>query len=380
MGDDVRREPPTGLVDRLLKTTECPFTWDSPLPSAARVEELRDMHDVVKHNKAMVWSEVIGYTVLASASCRGAGPGAETASRRFTVEAYMRIMPTLWDWGLWQDDLVQHYGLALRHLVDATWAHICREFHGDDPAAMRDLSLFLQNDMVHASSLCDHFQAALVAIQAEIGLFPGNLSLARKAVQMNPDEGQWHCVLARVLWAARHQVTKQGAPWLFSMQEEMTAAQRAFDLLENVDTFFALARINEDLGYYSRTVELLRAVTTAFPDNACALWQAADMIRALPKPHRDRRRAVLWYERSIELLGDSASCMVHSKLGCLLMERGDTTAAREHLRKSAWTMGSNVLKEKRPGYTSRDVEELNDFLDQGLMGFMAMVGSYAQRM
>lgn len=77
---------------------------------------------------------------------------------------------------------------------------------------------------------------------------------------MNPDEGHWHCLLAKMMVSARREMKEQGMPWLYSVQEEMTAAQTALRLRKTAKAYLVLSRVHEDLGYHSRAVELLRWV------------------------------------------------------------------------------------------------------------------------
>lgn len=73
-----------------------------------------------------------------------------------------------------------------------------------------------------------------------------------------------------------------------------------------------------------------REATETFPNNSFLAWQAADIVRSLPKPHRDRRQAVRWYEQSLRI--DNDCSLVHHQLYTLLMERGDTAAALAHMK------------------------------------------------
>ncbi|XP_034247429.1 uncharacterized protein LOC117649099 [Thrips palmi] len=335
-------------MDRVLRSTECPFTWETPLLPVKDLERYLSVIDD-KDSLCMVWNEVMIKTRLAAAFCLEKRVRSEAVSRRYIVEAYLRIVPALW--GPREDgDLVQDYGLALRHLVDATWAHICRDFHGGDPAAMRHLDAFLRRDMVHFDTLCGHFKSALVAIRADMAGYPENISAARQAIEMNPNEGQWHTILAKVMVNSRQTLKHDGVRWLHSTQEEKTAAETGHKLARNPESYLTLARVNEDLGYYSKAVELLREGIAAYPHNVYLLWRGADIVRALPKPHRNRALAVRWYERALDLEGDCL--MLHQRLGSLHLERNDKAAAATHMKRFACHMNMSF-----PSIVGSDLKE-----------------------
>ncbi|XP_026285844.1 uncharacterized protein LOC113211622 [Frankliniella occidentalis] len=326
--DDYDDVPTLGeKVDAALKNLECPFTWDTPPMQSHQIE------DILVKNKGrmpMIWNEVIIMAKLAYTFCQKNQP---LRGFHCLVEAYMRLLPAF-DEG---DELVRDYYEALKHLVDATWAHMCRlsSLTSEYPdESLRDLAA-LVDGLTPGKSLRPSQRSALLIVRAKCAHYPDSVPLAREAIEMWPDEGHWHTVLAKLLCSGRYMQKQLGEVYsLYSQLEQKKAAMAGFEKRKTVEAYLMLASVHQDTGFCSKAMEIMKEAVEAFPRSSWVLVEAAEMARALPKPQRDTRSALRWLRRALECPGGSCP-YVSYLLGVLLLERGDNIEARPHIARAA---------------------------------------------
>ncbi|KAK3928433.1 Pre-mRNA-splicing factor SNU114 [Frankliniella fusca] len=321
LGDDLR-----DMLDEALAELECPFTWDTP-PTLQHL--IKDITTINKGRLIMPWNEVIIKTKLAYTFCK---MGSVCRAPQYIAEAYMRLMPAFDE----DDQLVREYGTALRHFVDATWAHVCRLKDDDDDDALRELVTFVAA-VPSAKSLDARQRSALLIVRAKCEHYPHGVPLARKAIELNPDEGHWYSVLSKLMCTGRFihsQLSESAMPPGYSVSEQLEAAVTGFQKRKTIESYLLLVRAHQDADNPSKALELMKKAVDAYPRSAWLLGEAAELATEMPKGLRDTRSALRWLQRALDCPGGQCPSVAY-QLGLLLLELGEMKQARPHLERAA---------------------------------------------
>lgn len=239
-------------------------------------------------------------------------------ARAHMVDCYMYLFPCLQPGP--EDEFVRKYRVAIRFLLDSTWAGLClvlrKPCYGLDPP----LKAFLQR-LPRLEDLSKPQQAAVWAMK---GCFLWNKeggrmqSCCRKAIALDPEEAEWRHLLGWKLQGARGEY----APWPDS--EEMTSLREAYRLRKTPSTTLRLAASLADGGPRDKTEarKLIDEALKLYPDKAAVYVQAADVMQKMSGRLNPTQLAEVqnWLKRALGLAGESAYLLM--KIGSIAKFNG----------------------------------------------------------
>ncbi|KAK3930503.1 Protein SLY1 [Frankliniella fusca] len=181
-----------------LERTECPFNWeDITYLEGFERDQLVDRLPLCPKN----WRRVLDLLLV---SYFEAVEDNFADAKSHLKDAYTGILEPFAD--LYVCGSCIFYRDAMKHVLDATWAHVLKlelsesnENWKDTPEGQA-LSKFI-DCITPAASFNYQQRAALCAIRAHFHYDPENLFWIQKAIHLSPAEAQWYIDLANMRWS-----------------------------------------------------------------------------------------------------------------------------------------------------------------------------------
>ncbi|XP_034233006.1 uncharacterized protein LOC117640563 isoform X2 [Thrips palmi] len=245
------------------------------------------------------------------------------------VECYMLLLPgPSFNRGC---PIVNDHREALRYLLDSTWASMClvqrkQPCTGIDPVLAEFISTIKPYNTLPLEQ-----KAAVLVMEGRFSDDEGLLRLARRAIALSPDEGEWKHMLG---WKLQGQRVKQGGS--VPGTEELAMLRDAVRLRRSPDTLTRLAISLADCGPAGRTEarQLVDQALAEYPDNAAVLSQAAHVVQLLGGSVQAVYNEVEnLYTRALAVTGDCAH--LRMKLGMVLQQRGKARQAKQQFQRAA---------------------------------------------
>lgn len=311
-----------------LKRLQCPATWNSATLHIAVVEDSLDKLCLA----ATPWTNAVERFKLAWSLWRN---DRQDEARRLVVESYMRMLPD----PVFHEDcgLLKEYRPALRFVLDSTWASMqAATVVGKKDAEL--LKKFIA-DVDSVSQLNSKQLSAVYALRARLkhGYDEASRKWVRKAIALNPNEGEWRYLLG---WMIQDERKCQGIP----SNEEISLLRDGYRLRKNPDTILRLARSYTDCGpsRYPEARALIDEAFRLYPDHPRVLTNVANILSKLEGTGRESlTRIRRLYERAQDIVGRKA--FIQMKLGSLCQSNGEHAQAQMHFEYAVQLNPSSCL-------------------------------------
>lgn len=304
-----------------LQGLETPFTWYSPVMTIESCHEVEDKLCLL----GTPWAVVINRLHAAySFFCNAAY--ADGRSR--LVACYIQLLPSLAD----DCEIIGRHREALRHVLDASWAAMMQleavrtnggmHIHQDNPTWQGFIRGIKQYKKLSRAQ-----QAAICAIRGCMANDPDDL---RKAIKLNPSEGEWRYKLGYLLEEERGLPPGRHPP----TSEELSTLRLGFKLMPNVDTMTRLARSVVGTGPKGvrEAVSLLEQALRLYPKHpralflcGCFLATFRGMLGGPRSEDEDDVSSVELFERCLDAVGGQCAYVLF-KLGTITLQKDHSTS------------------------------------------------------
>lgn len=323
-----------------LRRLQCPLLWPAAAGRAPSKAELYKRLDSTPHRPTL-WHVAVEYIDIA---CQFARLRILWKSRELLEEVYAILMgdeagdpkvdvnantvdPGAADH---EESLLRRYRAGLKHVVDASWLMV-----REDQAMRRGLALPDGTPLTHVllyDELDNRQRASVWAMRSLMGR--GDAEAARKALELEPDEGQWLYVQGLSMRSAR---ARKRALDLDDLEpaytpNELSVFLKAYGQRPNPQTILRLARCFVDGKEQDRKRcdELLREALERFPRSAYVQLQSGHLFESLGRGARDDRRAKICFQQALHLGQHPQWLRACLEYGLFCLRRGDVREGRAY--------------------------------------------------
>ncbi|XP_034246737.1 uncharacterized protein LOC117648350 [Thrips palmi] len=296
-----------------LRKLQCPATWGSGHQALVGAEDCLEKLCIA----ATPWAGVVERLKVAWSFWENSRRAEATG---LLVECYMRLLPQQ---ELHQNcDLIKDYRRALRLVLDSTWASM-RAAVVSDKTDADYLRRFIA--AVEPASQLDNKQlSAVYALRGRLTTIREESKWFRKAIALNPEEGEWRHLLGWVIQEGRK---CRGTP----SSEEMKLLRDAYRLRKHPDTVLRLARSLTDCGpkSFPEARTLVAEALQLYPDHPRVLSNVANiLIRLEGLTSAGLRQIRSLYQRTQDVVGERA--FIQMKLATVCLSTGEKAQAQKH--------------------------------------------------
>ncbi|XP_034253360.1 uncharacterized protein LOC117652505 [Thrips palmi] len=262
----------------MMRGLACPFTWDNMMV----FDDDDDINCMIDRLPLAVssWDSIIQKCHIAFCEFqRGNVP----KSSCFISECFIPLLEVP---GLETScELTKTYRQGLKHVLDATSAFI-RLHDAHEDMSRRNLFNFVAS-IPSVDSMDEKQKAAINAIRCKLSAYPNNKLYARAAIALDPNEGQWHFYLSKVIYDAEqlpdHNCMKEGheAPDMADLLNHNKVA--LFSARKSPEPFLLMAHLILTYGHPStpqveKANECIKKALDQFPNSPFVHEQAAEIV------------------------------------------------------------------------------------------------------